>query len=212
MSNSAHRRVALVQVAGKRRPWGFSTDTKASQNAPNSARCKVRRSDDALNNTPMYGRAAALTIAAALIGGALLLVSFGAVRYNGSLVINLGALALLTFALAVPGAVLVVVAAIVDSRAGRVGPWTCASITGSVFACAGAVLLALAADCLPYCKSGRGSLVLGIALAVPAGFSAGAIVFALWSWSKEWIGLTPPQSGAPRRNPIQCLTESPEKR
>jgi hypothetical protein len=138
----------------------------------------------------MHGRAAALTIAAALIGGALLLASFGAVRYNGSLVINLGALALLTFALAVPGFVLVVVAAVVDSRAGRVSPWTCASMTGAVFACAGAVLLALAADCIPHCKSSRGSLALGLALAAPAGFSAGAIVFALWSWSKEWIGLT----------------------
>jgi kynureninase len=116
----------------------------------------------------------------AVAGAALLLFIFSAVRYRHEVVINIVGLFLLTVICAVPGALLMLFAAVTAIAHRKVAFWVRAGAVGAIAASLGAAAMAFAADCVPHCKGARGSIGAGVALAIPAGFAIGVSVFAIW--------------------------------
>ena len=106
-------------------------------------------------------------------------------RYDGEIIISLHGLAFLSFILAVPGGLALLVATVTAIESRRVSSWMVAGLVGSVLAATGATALAFAANCVPQCQGARGSLAAGLMLAFPAGFGVGALVFTTWLWSSR---------------------------
>lgn len=133
-----------------------------------------------------------IATAVAIVGGAFLLVLwFGAARYERELIVNLPALAFLALVFAIPGGVLFVVASIQAVQRSTIPNWSLLSLLGAVLASGACIALAYAANCVPQCE-GRGSLQGGLMLAAPAGFAAGALCFGIWALSKHLIRLLRP--------------------
>lgn len=110
----------------------------------------------------------------------LLLVWSGAVRYENELIISMPSLAGLTLAFAVAGFILALaVGAQVWIR--RVKPeWFNFGLCGIAVSAVACVALAFVANCVMQCKGSHGSLIVGLSLAVPAGFAAGVACYWVW--------------------------------
>ena len=129
----------------------------------------------------------AATVSAA--AAAWLLQWFGAVRYQDGLIVNIHGLLLITLVFAVFGVVLALVGTVQILLKRRLPTWIRFSIGGIVLACCAALALAIVGgDCLPNCKGGRGDLISGLLLAVPAGFAAGAMCYGAWILFRGAIG------------------------
>ncbi len=124
--------------------------------------------------------AVAATAVVSLAAASILLSTFSAVRYERDVVINIIGLGLLTIVLAVPGAILMVVATISTIARRRIAVWVICGAIGALVAGIGATALGIAADCVPHCKGSRGSLEAGVMFGVPAGFAVGAAVYGVW--------------------------------
>ena len=127
-------------------------------------------------------------IVIALLGSfiaAVLLENVWSSRYDGEIIISLPGLALLTFALAIPGGLALIAAVFTAIYFRRVSAWMVAGLLGSALAASGATYLAFAANCVPQCQGAHGSLSVGLMLAFPAGFGVGAFIFTTWLWSSR---------------------------
>ena len=107
----------------------------------------------------------------------LLLVWSGAARYQNELIINIISLAALTLAFAIPGVGLALAVGVQVWRKRMTPEWFLFGVYGVAVSVAACVALAIAADCVPHCKGSRGSLTVGLMLAVPAGLAAGAACY-----------------------------------
>jgi len=113
------------------------------------------------------------------LSAVLLLVWSGAARYEKELIINIASLAALTVALAIPGVVLALAVGVQVWRKRLLPEWFSFGVCGVAVSVAACVALAIAADCVPQCNGSRGSLTVGLLLAVPAGFAAGAMCYSV---------------------------------
>jgi hypothetical protein len=133
------------------------------------------------------GLAVVLAVSICMVGAVALLFGSGALRYANELVVNVIYLAFLTLAFGAVGIVLMLtaVASVWTRRpsSARIAFGLC----GIVVAVAAAVALSIAAGCTPQCSGMRGSMTLGVILAIPAGFAAGIASQGIWFMSRQIV-------------------------
>jgi hypothetical protein len=129
---------------------------------------------------------AALAAIFSLFGAILLVRSFGAIRVEETVIVNLISLALLTVIFAIPGAVIGLHALWQYWKTRQLTPLMIFGFTGTVLAVGACIALVIAADCMPQCK-GRGGLFEGLLIAAPAGFAAGAACFLALRFSNSLV-------------------------